>query len=260
MRAGIRLVRELDTRQLPFWVNEAADSDAKFVRQYIDSIDITGCDYYAVRSTGTDLQAVGRAVDRWAAIGRDRPVWMVLQAFSWHAAHPTRTRLYPTFSQSRFMAYDALAHGAKGILYWGSTEIDRPEFRSSLYALTAELAALEPFLITSPLPGVNAKIIDDIFDPKGMGVLVQLYRDGSEFLVVLVNEDNQRHLGVDVTGLESLGGRTLKLLYGSETAAVEHEGFVTRLQPYEVKVFSTSDRYQSRRMTGRDYAQPAASN
>ena len=74
MNEGIRLVRELDERNLPFWVNEAADSDVKYVRDYIDSIDITGCDYYAVRKAGTDLQSIGRLVDRWDAIGRGKPV------------------------------------------------------------------------------------------------------------------------------------------------------------------------------------------
>jgi hypothetical protein len=63
MRDGIQLVRELDRRNRPFWINEAADSDMRFVREYIDAIEITGCDYYAVRSTGTDLQSVGRLVD-----------------------------------------------------------------------------------------------------------------------------------------------------------------------------------------------------
>ena len=42
MNEGIRLVQELDERNLPFWVNEAADSDVKYVRDYIGSIDITG--------------------------------------------------------------------------------------------------------------------------------------------------------------------------------------------------------------------------
>ena len=56
MRDGIRLVRQLDDRDRPFWINEAADSDMKYVRGFIDEIDVTGCDYYAVRSEGTDLQ------------------------------------------------------------------------------------------------------------------------------------------------------------------------------------------------------------
>jgi len=253
LRAGIELVRELDPHNRPFWINEAADSDVKLVRQYIDSVDITGCDYYAVRSTGTDLQSIGRLVGRWQAIGRGRPVWMVLQAFSWHTAKPERTRLYPSFGQSRFMAYDAIAHGARGILYWGSSQIDDPQFRESLYALCSELSALEPFLIGRDHPDVDVTVIDDLFDPPGLGVRSRLFRDGSDYLVVLVNEDEHRHLGVDVTGLHSLNGRQLELLYGQETADVKDGGFVTRMQGHEVKLFATHERYESSRRRGRDY-------
>jgi hypothetical protein len=253
MREGIALVRELDHHHRPFWMNEAADSDVKFVRQYVGSVDIIGCDYYAVRSTGTDLQSVGRLVDRWDAIGRGRPVWMVLQGFSWHSANQGRTRLYPTYAESRFMAYDSIVHGAKGVLYWGSNQIDDPEFRESLYALTSELSALQPFLISDHHDNVRADVIDDLFDQPGRGVRSRLLRHGSDYLLILVNEDSQRHLGVDVAGLQMIEGRELSLLYGSESAKVQHGGIVTRLQGYEVKLFATNSRYESSRTAARGY-------
>ncbi|MCI0634423.1 MAG: hypothetical protein L0206_10995, partial [Actinobacteria bacterium] len=161
MRAGVRLVRELDGRGRPFWVNEAADSDVGYVRGYVDEIDVTGCDYYAVRSDGTDLQGVGSLVDRWSAIGGGKPVWMVLQAFSWHTARPDRSRRYPTFVESRFMAYDSIVHGARGLYFWGSWMIDDPAFRRSLYALTSELAALDAFLVAPETGAARVRVIDD---------------------------------------------------------------------------------------------------
>jgi len=255
MRAGIAAIRELDPLKRPFWMNEAADSDLKFVRQYADSCDVIGCDYYAVRSTGTDLQSVGRLVDRWDTLGRGQPVWMVLQGFSWHTAHPQRTRLYPTFAESRFMAYDSLVHGARAILYWGTNMIDEPKFRQSLYALTSELSALQPFLVAEPNSGVRATVVDDLFDPPSTkGVRAQLLRHGTDYLLILVNEDPHRHLGVDVTGLDMLNGRELKQLYGNETTTVQQHGFATRLQAFEVKLFATNAaRYESPRTEGRAY-------
>jgi hypothetical protein len=253
MNEGVSLVREMDKRNLPFWVNEAADSDVKFVRQYIDSIDITGCDYYAVRSEGSDLQSVGRLVDRWDAIGRGRPVWMVLQGFSWHVAKSTRTLLYPTFVESRFMAYDSIVHGAKGILYWGTNEIDDPEFRESLYGLTSELSEIEPLLVGKDVPGVKANLIDDLFDTPGLGVRAKLFEMNNDVLLILVNEDGHRHLGVDVTGLGQIEGRELSLLYGVETCRIEHGGLVTRMQPYEVKLFATHPRFETKRTAGRTF-------
>lgn len=253
MHEGIRLVRELDRRNLPFWINEAADSDVRYVRDYIDSIDITGCDYYAVRKTGTDLQSIGRLVQRWDAIGHGRPVWMVLQGFSWHKIRPDRERLYPSFDQSRFMAYDGIVHGARGILYWGTQTIDDPLFRESLHALTAELSRLEPFLVGDDHP-VEVAVIDDLFDEPGLGIRGLLKRSGGDHLLILINEDDHRHLGVDVTGLKPLNGRTLHRLYGDERATVQNGRIVTRMQPYEVKLFSTSSRFKTKRTKGRDYA------
>ena len=252
MNEGIRLVQELDERNLPFWVNEAADSDVKYVRDYIDSIDITGCDYYAVRKAGTDLQSIGRLVDRWDAIGRGKPVWMVLQGFSWHKIKAGRKRLYPSYHQSRFMAYDAIAHGARGILYWGTQTIDDPFFRESLYALTAELGELEALLVGADQT-VEVAVIDDLFDAPGIGVRGTLKSNQADYLLILVNEDDHRHLGVDVTELEALNGRTLHLLYGDEKIVVRKGGIVTRMQAHEVKLFCTNPRYETKRTKGRDY-------
>jgi hypothetical protein len=255
---GIALVRELDERGRPFWINEAADSDMRYARQYIDAIDVAGCDYYAVRSEGTDLQSVGRMVDRWRTIGRGRPVWMVLQAFSWHVAKGGRTRLYPSFAQSRFMAYDSLVHGASGLMYWGSSEIDEPRFRTSLYALTAELAMLEDYLLAAEHDGVRATAVLDVFEPPGLGVRVSLRRHGDEWLLMLVNEDAHRHLGVDVTGLEALAGRRLVELYGDDEATVEHGGMTARLQGFEVKVYATDRSLETSQRDGRDFVDTAA--
>ncbi len=255
MRAGLRLVRGLDSRRLPFWINEAADSDLKYVREYVDDIDVTGSDYYAVRNSGTDLPAVGRLVDRWQENGRGKPVWMVLQAFSWHTLKPERSRLYPTFAQSRFMAYDALVHGARGLFYWGSSEIDEDAFRKSLYALTAELSALEPFLVATPRAEARVHLIDEVADGTGRGVRLAFRQHDDQFLLILVNEDSQRHLGVDVRGLEALAGRRLDLLYGSESVRVAHGGFATRLQGFETKVFATDARLAAGPPAGRDYGQ-----
>ncbi len=253
---GIQLIRELDPNQLPFWINEAADSDVAYARETIDSVDIVGCDYYAVRSRGTDLTSVGRLVDRWDQIGYQRPVWMVLQGFSWHAIRPERAFLYPSFEQSRFMAYDSIVHGAKGVFYWGTNTIDDPGFRESLYALGSELGALESMLVAEAIPGASVRVIDDLFDSPGKGVRLLVTRRHSDWMVILVNEDGERHLGVDVSGLEALNGRTLYQLYHSERQTIERGGFATRMQGYEVKVYCTNPIYQSSRVAGRHYVSP----
>ena len=151
------------------------------------------------------------------------------------------------------MAYDSIVHGARGIFYWGSQTIDDPAFRRSLYALTAELAQLEPFLVAPEDEAVQVRVVDDLFDPPERNVRATLRRDRDDGLLILVNEDAHRHLGVEITGLEALEGHELKVLYGTENARVRRGEIVTRLQGFEVKVFSTDPALESPNRAGRDY-------
>ena len=81
---SIELIRTLGHKKRQIWINEAAQSDLKFVRQYMNHIDITGCDIYPVREGRRNVAIVGDATERWKQVGRNqKPVWMVLQAFSW---------------------------------------------------------------------------------------------------------------------------------------------------------------------------------
>ena len=256
MRQSIEWLKHNDPERHPFWMNEAADSDAFYARDYVDSIDIIGCDYYAVRATGTDMQSGGRLVGRWDAIGKGRPVWLVLQGFSWHTIRPDRDRLYPSFAQSRYLAYDAIVHGAKGILYWGTNTIDDPEFRQSLYALTSELSRIGPYLISPIRKAVPAQIIPDLFEPEAKGVKALLYQLEGEQLLIVLNLDKHRHLAVEIGDLKSLNGQRLHLLYGNEMPIPKDGTIITRLQAEEVKVFATDPTLARGIQEGRQYIDP----
>jgi hypothetical protein len=258
LREAIRLVRSLDDNHHQIWFNEARESDAKYVRQYLDYIDVTGCDDYPVRPANRSIVKVGLSTDRWKRIGRGKPVWMVLQAFSWSSVHReggSSVLAYPSLAESRFMAYDAIAHGVRGILYWGSRYAAPAGFRDSIYALTSELAALQPFLTAPEERAPAVALIEADDEQASKGVRMTVRRSGKEWLLILVNEDDRRHMGVEVSGLHQLNGARLDLLYGAETAMVEHGEFVTRMQPHEVKVFATGREWETPRRGGRDFRQ-----
>ena len=269
MHEAIQLVRSLDKHNRQFWVNEARDSDVKFVRQYINFVDITGCDDYPVRVGSYNPVRVGASTERWKQIGRGRPVWMVLQGFSWSDLEEHDQEVaYPTFAESRLMAYDCIAHGARGILYWGSSSLKSPgceTFRESLYALTSELAALQLFLTAPEEKYVQVRVIEgrrkpenhEGTEPPELGVQMTVRRTGRDWLIILVNEDNKMHLGVEVSGLDDLNHTDFVLLYGDETAKVNRGGFITRMMPHEVKVFATSRKWETDRCEGRDFVSAA---
>jgi len=257
MVKGIELVKALDKKGRPFWINEAVESDARFVRQYLDAIDITGCDIYPVNDGSRNLLRVTEAIERWKKVGHGKPVFMVLQAFSWdelgeyHGAG--RGRAYPSFQESRFMAYSSLVHGAEGILYWGSDYLDSDEMRESVYAVIREFDAIQPFLVSEERPEIVIDLLELPAKSEGFGVRGWARKTGAEWLLVLVNEDEVQHLGVEVAGLSELEGRNLHLLYGEETLEIRQGAAIFRLQPFEVKVYSTSAEFESEERTGRSF-------
>ncbi len=74
-----------------------------------------------------------------------------------------------------------------------------------------------------------------------------------EWNIILVNEDNRTYMGVEVTGIGALDGCDLELLYGEEKITVEQGGLITRIKPFEVKVFTTSRRWETGLREGRDF-------
>lgn len=154
------------------------------------------------------------------------------------------------------MAWAAIAHGAKSILYWGSHVVpgDAP-FRESIYAMTSELHAVEPFLSAPELKAAKVELTESAgrSQPDDRGVRLVARRSGSGWLIALVNQDAAPHMGVEVTGLDGLTGKQLLQLYGTEAASVREGGFITRLKPWEVKLFATDRSYESALRKGREF-------
>lgn len=259
LREGARLVRTLDPRHRPLWINEAAKSDLDYIRRYVDSIDITGCDIYPIHEREKEPSTVADYTDRFKAIGRGRPVWMVLQAFSWGnlKGYSTEAVTYPTFNETRLMAYASITHGAKAILYWGSAYVPLEEtaFRSSILAMTSELSALQPFLVAPEDKTVRVKLIES--EGRGQtgdrGVSWMARRAGTDWLIVLANEDAREHMGVEVNGLGLVNGRTLHELYTANSVKVSRGEMIARMMPHQVRVYSTSRKFESARRAGREY-------
>lgn len=257
MREAVDMIRKLDQDNHPVWMNEALQSDVFYVRKYLDFVDIVGCDIYPVKKEDRRIHRMASATDRWIQVGRGKPVWMVLQTFAWSELgeyYGVNETAYPTFQESRFMAYDVIAHGAKGVLYWGSAYLKSEKFRESIYALTRELAQLQPFLTAEPEKNVVVRLIE--IPEEGeitRGVKVQVRRCGGDWLIILVNEDDQFHMGVEVGGLGELNGRQMELLYGEEQMLIQHGEMVTRMRPYEVKAFATGREWEAQNLQGRGF-------
>jgi len=255
MRETVEYIRSVDTHDRPVWINEALQSDLLYVRQYLDFVDITGCDIYPVKKDDRRIHRMASATERWNQVGEGRPVFMVMQAFTWNELgdyYGETDTAYPTFKESRFMAYDVIAHGADGILYWGSHYLKSHAFRQSLYALISELSTLQPFLVQPNVDTIDINLIEiPEEETRGVQAFARFYED--QLMIVLVNEDNRWHMGVEVNGLESLNGTTMHQLYSDDTTQIQNGNLLTRIVPYEVQVFASSRKWESGRRDGREF-------
>ena len=120
------VIRAIDPDR-PIFLNEAPRGKIEDIRIYTDASDIYGVDIYPVPSPNPHsgiadkyMTSVGKYTDICREVVRDtQPVWMTLQSFAWGAL-TKRERIYPTTEENRFMAYNAIAHGATGLFYWGT--------------------------------------------------------------------------------------------------------------------------------------------
>lgn len=257
-RESAKALREMDPKKRPLWMNEAAETDMKYIRETLADVQITGCDLYPIRSTGSEPASIGDITRRYMNIGEGRPVWMVLQGFSWHVfPERKRTELYPNFDETRMMAWDAIVNGAQGILYWGSFFVpaEGAEFRQSLHAMAAELAPLHTFLTAAETVRPTVELIESNgrSQPGDRGVRAWLRRAGNDWLLALVNEDSRAHTGVEITGLTALNGRRMELLYGEDSEPVRDGTIVVRMRPLEVKIYATSRRLETSKREGREF-------
>lgn len=255
MQAAVEWIQSVDDVGHPFWMNEALRSDMMYVRQYLDFIDIVGCDIYPVKHDDRRLHRMAAAIDRWNQVGRGKSVWMVLQAFSWSEIddrYKDQEPTYPSFAESRFMAYCVIAHGAAGIQYWGSAYTKSDAFRQSLYALTAEISMLQPFLTGTDHEEMFALVIDNPdAEEESRGVWLIARQVEEDWLIVLVNEDNRWHNDVEVIGLDEIEDKTQYLLYENTEKIVRNGELLTRIPPYGVQVFCTSRKWETDKREGR---------
>jgi hypothetical protein len=158
----------------PLWINfsptgdDRAPRDFSSLTHYLAVPDVVSVDIYPV-GAGADLQEIPFADRGLASIGdftrnlvrmvsvngrQQKPVWMVLQGFGWHAlgaaSNPPDNLIGrpPTYEEIRFMTFDAIINGATGVIYWGAPFIAKDDTATwdSLKKVAAELHSLQPAL------------------------------------------------------------------------------------------------------------------
>lgn len=144
--------------------------DPGLAAQYTPSADVLGTDPYPV-GKGTDLQRTsGYTRVLSAASGTAKGVWMVPQIFDWGVYPKESTSSHPpSLDEMRNQAYQALIHGAKGLIFYSyfdlwyeaGTRVSRQsEFDKrwpDVLALSREMQGVLPVILEGS--DVSAKVL-----------------------------------------------------------------------------------------------------
>jgi hypothetical protein len=110
------------------------------LKPYRPAFDITGADIYPVSYPAgvhtdlgnKDISVVGDITRKMVTAGGGKPVWTTLQ-IAWsgiiqNKTHPGNVARFPTLHEERFMAYQAIVRGARGLAFFGGhlTTVMRP--------------------------------------------------------------------------------------------------------------------------------------
>jgi len=250
--AGYTYLKGLDTRHV-VWMNHAPRNSIAQRAAFNKAADITGCDIYPVpmyRTEHSDLSdrslaSVGSYTRLMQAAAPEKPVWMVLQGFAWKELgerknDPEADKMrHPSYEETRFMAYDAIVNGARGVLYWGTAYTDRTApFWPDLLKVVRELADLSPVLAS---PEANLSITVTYEETWGsmdraVRVLPKQTKDGVYLIVV---NEWQDPLVYTLDGLSVLNGTTFTDETTAASATVKNGKLTLNIQPFGVHVLKS---------------------
>jgi hypothetical protein len=121
------IIRELDPNH-PLAATHAPRGTVESLQRYNATADITGADIYPVGyppgthslKTNKNISMVGDYTRTMMEVADGKmPVWMILQIAWSGVIKPEKTLRFPTFAEERFMVYQAIINGARGLMFFG---------------------------------------------------------------------------------------------------------------------------------------------
>ena len=156
---ALKRIKALDPEH-PMVVIQAPRGPVSQLAGYRPCFDITGVDIFPVSyppglhsdNGNADISVVGDMTDKMKEASGGKPVWMTLQ-IAWSGAAPSKDApgaipRFPSLPQERFMAYQAIVHGARGLVFFGGhmTEVCTPDDAAAGWNWTFWRQVLRPVI------------------------------------------------------------------------------------------------------------------
>ncbi len=252
------LIKSQNSQHLVF-TNHGPVNLISTLQKYNSSTDIVGVDVYPVIPHGITptyalypdglqgdllnpyISQVGEYVDKMKKVVNDsKPVFAVLQGFSWEMLKPEGERdlsmiQYPTFDESRFMAYNAIVHGANGILYWGTNYTPQPSsFIDDLNKVTKELAELQSVLASETVELKIEKEYHELMYSIDTGVEILVKKVNGKTYLLTVNSD-KNPVKVSFSGLNEFNNA--KVLNEERSIKIIENKLTDYYEPFGVHIY-----------------------
>lgn len=261
---GYRLLKSLDPKH-PVYLNHAPRNTVETLRRYNTAADILCADIYPVLPHDIrtmfgltpdgrhgDLpnqtpSCVGQYADKMRSVaGKDQSVFLVLQGFAWEGLRDkdqdATKLLYPTYAQSRFMAYHAIVHGVDGLMYWGLAYVpgDQP-FVKDLARVLGELRELSPALVGPTVACKPTIGYHERGSTISQGIELLAKRDGDAAYLIAANTSVDP-AAADFASLppEFAGAKKLDVLGENRAVSLTNGSFFDEFDALGVHVYRVS--------------------
>ena len=202
----------------PVVIVQAPRSTVAELAPYRPAFDITGADIFPVAYPpgdhsdlpNKDISVVGDVTRKMIQAAGAKPVWTTLQ-IAWSGILPSKSKpgivpRFPTLQEQRFMAYQAIVAGARGLMFFGGhlTQVMRPADARAGWNWTFWETVLRPLLTELTSTAIEPALVarGSTATPKATAADVELLaREDDRFLYVIAVRRGGATSRVGVTGL-----------------------------------------------------------
>jgi hypothetical protein len=127
LQRGYDVIRQEDPYH-PVVQTHAPRGTVAELQPYNAAADILALDIYPIgyppgmhsTNANKEISMVGDFADFLNAVGGGQKSFWMIEQIAWSGVtQPGKTLRFPTFPESRFMAYQAIIHGARGLMFYG---------------------------------------------------------------------------------------------------------------------------------------------
>ncbi|MGC8739543.1 MAG: hypothetical protein ACP5UA_13000 [Candidatus Hydrogenedens sp.] len=255
LHQAYQIIKEVDPKH-PVWANHAPRNSMESLREFSKCADIVGCDIYPVpmhpKLRHSDLMdqtmaSVGAYTRRMQNIDPQKPVWMVIQGFDWgmlqgdvyeRSGSEQKGFRSPTLNEIRFMGFDCIVNGARGILFWGTYYVPRDmQLWSDLVTFAKEIKSLQSVLSAEDILQPVNITQDEIFGSGDRGVLALVKVYQQKPWILLVNEWHECGIRYHINSPCLFSGQKYREYYTQTEVVVEGSTLTYGIEPHGVQIW-----------------------